>query len=261
MNAAEFITDLAAHGGYSFTTPEARLRLGISPAAVRAALRRLRKKGRIAMPHRGFYLILPPEYRVLGCLPPEQFVPQLMEHLGLEYYVGLLSAAQFHGAAHHRPQQFQVVTAANRPPVRCGRVEVTFVARHNLDEIPRIELNTRLGTVEISSSEATAVDLVGYSRHCGGLDHVSTVLAELVPSLDPNKLARVAAGTSPTPWAQRLGYLLDQLGESELTGPLAELVSREATHATPLAPQRPVRGFPRDRRWQVAVNVTIEAET
>jgi hypothetical protein len=36
--------------------------------------------------------IVPPEYRSLGCLSPEQFIPQLMKHLGLEYYVGLLSA-------------------------------------------------------------------------------------------------------------------------------------------------------------------------
>ena len=260
MTAAELITDLAAHGRYCFTTTEARHRLGSAPAAARAALRRLRKKGRIAVPHRGFHVIVPPEYRVLGCLPPEQFVPQLMEHLGLDYYVGLLSAAQLHGAAHHRPQRFQVVTAANRPPLRCGRVEVVFVARHNLSEMPRAELNTRLGTVAVSSPEATAVDLVGYAGHCGGLDHVATVLAELVESLDPAELARVAARTSPTPWAQRLGYLLDKLGATELTRPLAEHVARAATHATPLAPQLPVRGVSRDQRWRVAINVAVEPE-
>jgi hypothetical protein len=30
---------------------------------------------------------------------------------GLTYYAGLLSAAQYHGAAHHRPQEFQIVVA------------------------------------------------------------------------------------------------------------------------------------------------------
>ncbi len=260
MNAAEFITDLAAHGRYSFSSSEARQRLGTAPAAARAALRRLRKKGHVVMPHRGFYVIVPPEYRVLGCLPPDQFVPQLMEHLGLDYYAGLLSAAQYHGAAHHRPQQFQVVTGANRPPVRCGRVEVVFVARQNLGEIPRTEVRTRLGTVAISSPEGTAVDLVGYARHCGGLDHVATVLAELAPDLDAAELAQVAGRTSPTPWAQRLGYLLDQVGATELTGPLADMVCRAATHVTPLAPQLPSRGVARDRRWRVATNVDIEAE-
>ncbi len=260
MNAVELITDLAAHGRYCFTTPEARLRLERAPAAVRAALRRLRKKGEIAVPHRGFHVIVPPEYRVLGCLPPEQFVPQLMKHLGLDYYVGLLSAAQLHGAAHHQPQQFQVITAGNRPPLRCGRVEAAFVARHNLGEMPRTALNTRLGTLAVSSPEATAVDLVGHPGHSGGLDHVATVLAELAESLDPAELARVAAHTSPTPWAQRLGYLLDHLGARELTGPLARHVAGAATHATPLDPRLLMRGVSRDRRWRVAVNVAVEPE-
>jgi hypothetical protein len=35
-----------------------------------------------------------------GCLPVDQFVPQLMEHLDLAYYAGLLTAASLHGAAH-----------------------------------------------------------------------------------------------------------------------------------------------------------------
>ncbi len=260
MNAADLITDLAAHGRYCFTTSEAQRRLAKAPAAARAALRRLRKKGRLAVPFRGFYVIVPPEYRVLGCLPPDQFVPQLMEHLGLDYYVALLSAAELHGAAHHRPQQFQVITAANRPPVRCGRVEVVFVARRNLGQMPRVELNTRLGTLVVSSPEATAVDLVGHPGRCGGLDNVATVLAELAERLDGAELARLAERSSPTPWAQRLGYLLDRVGATELTPPLAEVVARAASHVTPLAPELPMRGAGRDRRWRVAVNVAVEPE-
>src|SRR5680860_581979 len=52
-----------------------------TPVAIKAALRRLQKKGEIAMPYRGFYVIVPPEYRAAGCLPPEQFIPDLMDHL------------------------------------------------------------------------------------------------------------------------------------------------------------------------------------
>ncbi len=260
MNAAELITNLAAHGRYCFTTAEAGLRLERRPIAARAALRRLRKKGQIASPFRGFQVIVPPEYRVLGCLPPEQLIPELMHHLGVSYYAGLLSAAQFHGAAHHRPQQFQVVTGTNLPRLRCGRVEVTFMARRNVAEIPTVRLNTRIGVIEVSSPEATAVDLVGYSGHCGGLDNVATVLSELAEALDPAELARLAARTSPMPWAQRLGYLLELVGATELTGPLAELVVQLAPNVTPLAPEVAMRGVPRNHRWRVAVNVAVEPD-
>jgi len=46
------------------------------------------------MPYRGFYVIVSPEYRSLGCRPAEQFIPDLMEYLGEVYYAGLLSAAE-----------------------------------------------------------------------------------------------------------------------------------------------------------------------
>jgi predicted transcriptional regulator of viral defense system len=84
-------------------------RLGVSPVATRAALRRLLRRGSIASPYRGFYVNVPPEYRRMGCVPAEQFVPQLMEHLGLDYYAALLTAGQYHGAAHQQPQVFQVM--------------------------------------------------------------------------------------------------------------------------------------------------------
>src|SRR5262249_40136028 len=106
--AAEFIVELASRGRYHFTTEEAVASLRGQIPAVRAAMRRLKANGQIAAPHRGFHVIVPPEYRRLGCLPAEQFVPQLMDHLGETYYAALLSAAELHGAAHHRPQSFQV---------------------------------------------------------------------------------------------------------------------------------------------------------
>ena len=83
--------------------------LGVSAAAARQALSRLAAKREIASPARGFYVVVPPEYRRLGCLPADQFIPSLMEHRKIPYYVALLSAAQYHGAAHHRPW-------CNRPP-------------------------------------------------------------------------------------------------------------------------------------------------
>ncbi|MBI2378557.1 MAG: hypothetical protein HYV07_31450 [Deltaproteobacteria bacterium] len=130
--------------------------------AVRAAIRRQREKARVAMPFRGFHVILPPEYRALGCLPAEQFVPQLMEHLGLAYYAGLLSAASLHGAAHQAPMVFQAVVAENRPEIRCGRVHVEFIARHNVSEIPIVQRNAARGLLrcDLQSLPLAGLELV-----------------------------------------------------------------------------------------------------
>jgi predicted transcriptional regulator of viral defense system len=255
-SAAELLIELAARGRYHFTTDEAMRALETSPVATRAALRRLKKKGGLASPHRGFHVIVPPEYRRLGCLPGEQFVPQLMEHLGLAYYVALLSAAQLSGAAHQQPQVLQVMVEKNRAPIACGSVRVEFVARRNAARIPVMERNTPRGSMRVSSPEATAFDLVGYPEHAGGLDHGATVLAELVRSIDGATLARVAP-LSPVPWAQRLGYLLEQVGGSDRTEPLAAYVRESARETALLDPRRATRRGERDPRWRLVVNADV----
>ncbi len=258
-SAARYIDDLAARGRHHFTTDEAVAALGGSIPTVRAALRRLKAKGEVADPHKGFYVVVPPEYRRLGCLPAEQFVPQLMKHLREPYYVALLSAAELHGAAHQRPQAFQVMVKMNRRPLECGEVRVQFMARKDLEQMPVVEKNTARGGLRVASPEATALELVGYADQCGGLDNVASVLAELVEALDAAKLA-AAARLGPISWAQRLGYLLDLTEHHELGDSLAPVVKELAHVFAPLVRSRPKAGAERLARWKLAVNSSVEAD-
>jgi len=259
MGISTYVDDLAAKGRYHFTTAEAVAALRSSPVAVRAAIRRLREKARVATPSRGFHMIVPPEHRGLRCLPPEQFVPQLMEHLGLTYYAALLSAARLHGAAHQAPMAFQTIVADSRPALRCGRVRVAFVARRNVAEIPTVQRNTLRGVLRISTPEATAVDLVGYPGHAGGLSNVATVLSELAESMDAQALVSSAA-LSPLPWTQRLGYLLERVDVGFLAAPLAEHVAAHAKEYVPLRPRASIANATRDARWRLVVNEAVEPE-
>ncbi|MBK8545157.1 MAG: type IV toxin-antitoxin system AbiEi family antitoxin, partial [Caulobacteraceae bacterium] len=187
-----YLDRLMRSGRYLFTSQEARESLGASPDAVKLAINRLRRKGDIASPARGFYVIVPPEYRALGCLPADQFIPALMERAKTPYYAGLLSAAQYHGAAHHRPQEFQVMLGKPRRPIECGKVRVVFHARKGIADVPVQQINTPRGTVAVSTPAATAFDLVGYEAQIGGLDAVATILVELAEKLEPEKLAALA---------------------------------------------------------------------
>lgn len=259
MAIADLIDDLAARGRYHVTTDEAAEWLGSSVVATRAALRRLRQKRLVATPYRGFYVIVPPEYRRLGCLPADQFVPGLMAHLRLDYYAALLTAGRYHGAAHQQPQVFQVMVAKNRPPIACGDVRVQFVARRNVADVPKTAFNTSAGSLAISTPEATALDLVGYPQHAGGLDNVATVLSELAERLDPRALVR-AARLSPVPWAQRLGYLLERTGVAGKAAPLAQYVADVVNETTPLVPGASAEGAFRDTRWRLVVNSEVEPD-
>ncbi len=79
--ARDYVDGLVAAGRYAFTLREAQAALRGSAAGVRLALNRLARQKRLASPARGFYVIVPPEYRALGCLPADQFIPALMKQL------------------------------------------------------------------------------------------------------------------------------------------------------------------------------------
>jgi predicted transcriptional regulator of viral defense system len=260
MNASKLVIELASQGRHCFTTDQAVAALGSSVVATRAALRRLKEKGVVAVPYRGFYVIVPPEYRHIGCLPADQFVPELMKHLGQPYYVSLLSAARYHGAAHQQPQIFHVMVVKNRPSIVCGAVRVQFVSRRNAAEIPTTRFNTPRGYVAVSSPDATAFDIVGYHRHAGGLDNVATVLAELADSLSSEGLFETAK-LSPAPWVQRVGYLLELVGAERKAASLAHYVETMVNEATPLLPGRTIEGARRNPRWKLYVNIQVEPET
>lgn len=258
-NAKGYVASLAARGRYHFVSGEAQSSLGVSAAAAKLALNRLAKQKIIASPARGFYVIIPPEYQSLGCLPADQFIPALMHRLGLSYYAGLLTAAQYHGAAHHRPQEFQVFLGKSRRPIKCGAVRVAFIVRKRLEDVPVQSFNTPRGTILVSTPEATAIDLVGYQLHAGGLDLVATVLAELAEQVDPDRLV-AAAGSAPAPWGQRLGYLLDLVGAADKTGPLQAYVRTRARDMAPLLPGAPRERTRRDKTWKLYVNAEVEPE-
>ena len=131
-HAVQFVADVAAAGRYCFTTDEAVRAFGGSLVAARAALRRLKARIEIADPHRGFHVIVPPEYRQLGCLPADQFVSQLMEYLHEPYYVALLSAAELHGA---RSTLGRELSVADRAQLRPAGATLAPGAHHRAAEV------------------------------------------------------------------------------------------------------------------------------
>ena len=259
LRARQYIDALAANGQYHFDSATAQSALGISAAAAKVALNRLAKQNLIASAARGFYMIVPPEFRSLGSLPADQFVPELMNRLDLPYYAGLLTAAEYGGAAHQRPQEFQVFLEKKRHPIICGIVRVRFIVRKRLCDVPVQSFNTPRGTLLVSTPEATALDLVGYQHHAGGLDNVATVLRELAERIEPERLA-AAAATAPVAWAQRLGHLLEHVGAREKASALKPYVRAHAHESTALLPKAPHKSASRLEDWKLYVNANVETD-
>lgn len=259
ISTQHFIDQLAGRGIYHTTPEELAHARGSTIAAARIALARLSSRGVMAMPYKGFFVYVPPEYRSLGCLPAEQFIHQLMNHLNEPYYVGLLSAAAYHGAAHQAVQTFQVVVKKNRKPLSCGKVRIEFVAKNDLELFATQTVNTPRSVLRISTPETTALDIVGYYHRCGGLDHVATLLKELAEHLGPKKLLKVA-GQSPIAWVQRLAYLLSLVGFESRTRLLQKFIESKNASLTSLLPGVPIAKSAKDMRFRIVINTEVEPD-
>lgn len=260
MNISDYIESLQAQGRYTFATKEAEQTLIISKVALKSALHRMRQKRVLTDPVRGFQLILPPEYRKMGVMPPEYFIDELMHYLKAPYYVGLLSAAQFHGAGHQQPQQFQVVTNKSRSDIRCGQAHIVFVARKNIENIPTQIINTPYGTVRVSTPETTAMDLVTYPYRAVGIDHVATLLVELEEKIKSERLFALTQIVKEVTWKQRLGYLLDFLGKESLAAVLEKYLKEHRFQPCALEPGSSTNEKPFNKKWGIIVNVDLEID-
>jgi len=254
----KWVEGIQARGYYSFSREQAEADTGRSFVATQSALRRLKEQGRIVSPRRGFYVLVPAEYREIGSPPASWFVDDLMRHIGQPYYVGLLSAAAIHGAAHQQPMTFQVVTDRPTRAVRIGKVQLGFSMNRHMELLPVTVRQTETGTMRLATPETTAYDLVRYPAEAGHWNNVAMVLSELAESLVAKRLVQVAPLVR-VPDVQRLGHLLDVLGFDGLTGSLVEWLKRRSPRALPLQSGAGTEGeF--DCRWKVWTNVELEVD-
>ena len=144
-----------------------------------------------------------------------------MCHVSQAYYVGLLKAAELHGATLQAVMEFQVVAGKHLPWIRAGRGLIVFYFRKNMEAVVAgiEDRMTDTGTMKFSSAALTALDLLRYPQASGGMDNVATVLSDLGKMIDPGQIAALSASVE-RPVVQRLGYLLDHLGHENLTEPM-----------------------------------------
>jgi predicted transcriptional regulator of viral defense system len=257
---AELVDYFQETGRYTFVREEALRGLNINTENLKKAAKRLTAKGRIAVPRRGFYVIIPLEYRVAGAPPPSWFIDQLMLHLERPYYVGLLSAAALYGAAHQQPQEYQVITDQPQRLMRIGRNRIRFLVKKNIRRVATEEHKTETGSIRVSTPEATAIDLVRYTMAAGSLDNVATVLGELAERIDKQKLVEAVKADGEMAFAQRLGYILENFVTGNHSSNLAEWINKRNPRNIPLNPGKPIKGQPADRRWRIVVNDKIERD-
>jgi len=255
-----WVDSIQASGRYSFLRKEAAAALPVSPNALAHSLLRLAKKKRIAKIRDDFYVIVPMEYRDAGAPPPSWFIQSLMDAMSRPYYVGLLSAAAQFGAAHQQPQEFQVITSKPFAMLRAGRSRIRFYVKKRLEKAAIEQTKTPTGYMRVSTPEQTVVDLVRFAKAAGYLSNVATVIKELAPKLDAKRLRQVACHNGLVASVQRLGYILETIGERKLAKPLSEWIGKRTIFPVPLRSNGQRKAMPENARWKIIINDQVEAE-
>jgi len=258
-----YVDGLRSKGRYTFTLAELHQQFDISAEALSKSLQRLIQKKEATRIRKEFYVVVPPEYRNRGVLPPLLFIADLMNFLNRDYYTGLLNAAAFYGAAHQQPQEFFVITT--KPvliPIRTQKLKINFCYKKHWREEDIIQRKTDTGYLNVSSPELTALDLIYYHPRIGGLNRATTVLQELAESIDAEKLVTTAKHYGQIATIQRLGFLLDEiLGGKQLVRPLLTYLKTIPHYPVLLLTQKEnphTKGA--GNGWKVIANTEIETD-
>lgn len=252
---------LQTEGQYWFLRKNVIKTLGLSDNAFKVAAYRLIVKGKLKRLRGDFYVIVPLEYHATGSLPATWFIDSLMNHLKQRYYVGLLTAAALQGAAHQQPMVFQVITNKPTRAITAGQVRIEFHYKKNI--IPHFyqPQKTASGTMNMSTPEMTAFDLVRYINAAGQINHVATVLCELAERLNSETLAQLLKNNEvDITVAQRLGYLLDALQLPIDLNLLANQLKQKKIfrRLLVLASDQPIIEY--NQRWHILVNERVEPD-
>jgi len=255
----EFVNETRAKGRYSFSLEELVKCFSISDKALNQALFRLKSKNKISQIRKGFYAIITPEYSRQGIVPPNLFIDDLMKSLGKKYYVGLLSAAALHGAAHQQPMEYYVIT--EKPALRDiknEKLSFNFFVKQSWQEADIIQKKTDAGYINVSTPELTALDLLTYGDF--GINRILTILEELSEEMKPSNLARAARNYPLTSTIQRLGYLIDKrVGNQKLAAILRKILNDRKIGPIPLLKSSDNKGS-LDIDWKIYLNTELDSD-
>jgi len=256
---AAWVAARQARRRYVFTVDNVAA-LGLTTSALYASLRRLEAAGRIAPigGRRSLWAIIPVEYRVMGAPPYTWVLNDVMRELGQPYYVGLGSAAAQYGATHYALQVLHVVTTRRLRPFSLGRLRVQFIVKAEGGTTPVLE-QVDVTTIRYSTPEATALDLVRFMAHAGGVSRVATSLQEIAGRCSPEGMRDALSAADAVADAQRMGYLWTTVGHEHLAAVTREWLHGRVLRTTALESHQPAAAGARvDTAWKVRVDHPVD---
>ena len=263
MYLADFIKEKLSLEEYSFSKDELQEVIQKDKEDLTTDLSYLTKKGDIIPLRREFFLIIPPRYSKQTKLPIQLYSEKLFKYLERPYYIGLYSAAKFHGASHQQIQRDYIITT--KPTlldINKGALDIRFFTTTNWPEKNILTKKSDAGIFKISDSVLTAVDLIHYQNKLGGLNRMLSVLEELMDSITYSNLSDLLSWYPHKSTLQRLGYFIDgfENDDEELVQLLTEYFKKIKYYPILLNPSSKKSAGAVTNFWKVDVNIKLESD-
>lgn len=261
MSVENYVEDQLSKGIYSFSTRDLFTKESKSQRAVFAELGKLTTERKIAKLRTGFYLILPPIYRRLGNLPLVLYVNDLFDYLGMDYYVGLYTASQKHGAAHQKIMEDFIMVPRPMRNIKKPAASINFLTTTNWPEKGITKKKGPAGMYNLSGPVLTAADLIYHQNRLGGINRMLANIEELSEEMTIDQIQDLATWYPHLSTLQRLGFLLDKVGDGTNLGDvLFESLGHKKMYPVLLVPNSIETPVSLKNRWKIDVNLELESD-
>ena len=258
-HTADFIRSVRTNGRYVFTIEDLMKEIPKTIRNIRKDLDRLREKGDIINVRRGFFTIIPDEYKNMGIIPVEFYIDELMKYLNKTYYVGLYSAAMFHGAAHQQPQEFYIISEKPKPrKIINESFLINFTEKRKIPLYGIEEKKTDTGYFKMSNKELTFLDLIYFEQTMGGFNRIISILEELSESINLTKMKEAVKNDFPLSVFQRAGYIAENVLDNTKLATVFENKLAKSNPRTKLLRSSGEKSGEKNGKWNLIINTEIE---
>ncbi len=262
MNAKEYIKYLLSIESYSFSLDEVAQATTGSSNSLKFELLRLSDKGEILNLRKGFYLIITPRYSSAKKLPIQLYCEKLFNYLNKNYYLGLFSAAKFHGAGHQQVQRDYLITEKPKlNNISKNTLDIRFFTATQWSEKNIQQMKSDAGIFKLSSPALTIVDLIHHQTKLGGINRMIATIEELTEELTESDLTELLSWYPNKSTLQRFGFLLEELDiKEEFQEMIYSELKTKIFFPVLLSPNSKEKPGAVDNKWKVDVNVKLESD-
>lgn len=262
LTIAEYIKKLLSVEEYLFSVDELRNKTRKTDVSIKRVLDRLTEKGEILNLRKGFYIIITPRYSSTQKLPIQLYCEKLFKQLERKYYVGLFSAAKFHGASHQQVQRDYLITEKPKfNDISKNAIDIRFFTTSNWSEKNLQIKKSDAGIFKISSPALTAVDLIHHQTKLGGINRMLAILEELSEEITIKDITALLTWYPHKSTLQRFGFLLEEVqADRKLNEPIMKHLQQSKTFPILLSPKSNEKPGSVENRWKVDVNVKLESD-